>query len=865
MKTIWQLREDGIGELASAFVEAAGGSPLVAKLLHQRGIQSVEGVHEFLDLEDYIPTSGLELPDMEKALPRIIKAIDNQENILIFGDFDVDGQTGTSLLLETLRYLQAKVSYYIPDRATEGHGLNATALCRLVSSRQIKLVITTDTGITNFTEVSLLNGLGVDTVITDHHEIPENLPQAVANVNPKLLQNANHPLEYLAGVGVAFKLCELLLREKQAPESVIESLLDLVAVGTVADMMPLLRENRYLVYRGLQVLNRRQRLGIQEILTQAGAAPEAIISSDTIGFTIGPRLNAIGRLETAGQAVELLTSHDPDRIRIIGAHLEFLNRQRQELCEKTYLEAEQFLNAIGGLGDRKTIVLASPDWHLGIIGIVASRLKEKYHVPVFMMVIDENKGEARCSARSIPGFHLHEALHELSHYFTHFGGHSGAGGFALKLERLEAFKRDLYTFTDREITEEQLKPVIEVDARLAWAQLTPGLVEMIAKMSPFGQNNPAPRFLLEKITVAAQRVIGNDGKHLKLILTCPPDNQPIEALLWNVSPQQSFQNLKQYHFVAAPELNTFNNVTKVQLMIEDFASAEDIRHPSIETRPVKASIPLRPTLSTHSSPIFSKKEKAGLPPSLSRSGDSAKDSAIWPPIWIDHRERERLDQFIGQMMLPTYTESDVIFFHEGKPPDIPFLESTILAHRFNVRPAKDLILWDLPPDLNTLEQVIKATRPRMIHLAGGKYLKVPLFPSERDYLKVIFQSVNRLFDSLATPTLDVELEQLASQLATTATVIMQGLILLNRLSYLETSIIPGSTPKKARLSLIQPRSSREVDASLEWLAFQQSLKQVGQFREWLFSVSLDTIKKRVLMEDSEENMSLPAYTIPEFV
>jgi single-stranded-DNA-specific exonuclease len=263
----------------------------------------------------------------------------------------------------------------------------------------------------------------------------------------------------------------------------------------------------------VQVLNRWQRAGVVELLDQAGTKPDAgkplpKLTSETIGFVIGPRLNALGRLDNATQAVELLTTEDPEKARVIAAHLEHLNRKRQELCDKTAMEAETFLSRTGGLAGNRAIVLASPDWHLGVIGIVASRLIEKYHVPTFMMVIDEAKGEARCSARSIPGFNLHEAMVSLSDYFTHFGGHAGAGGFALKLDKLDAFKKALYELTLRTVTEEQMLPIVEVDAKVDWPQLNPHLMDLIGQLEPYGKDNPSPNSWWKMLTSGPNGKLG---------------------------------------------------------------------------------------------------------------------------------------------------------------------------------------------------------------------------------------------------------------------------------------------------------------------------------------------------------------------
>lgn len=824
----WQFRGSDAPSLSPEFLDAVGNSQLLARLLYNRGIQSPADAKAFLELENYSPTSGWELPDMDLAVPRVLKAIEAQEPILIYGDFDVDGITGTSVLYQTLKFLGAAVTYYIPDRATEGHGLHVAALCRLVSTRHVKLVITTDTGITNFSEVSLLNGLKVDTIVTDHHGLPENLPPAVANVNPQRLEDPNHPLAFLAGVGVAYKLCELLLEAKEAPASFAESLLDLVAIGTVADLATLHRENRYLVYRGVQVMNQRQRLGINEILTEAGTKPDAKLSSETVGFTIGPRLNALGRLDNATEAVELLTTQDTERARVIAAHLEYLNRRRQELCEKTMLEAEKYLLSNGGLEGRKAIILASPDWNLGVIGIVASRLIDKYHVPVFLMVIDEAKGEARCSARSIPGFHLHEALTELEHYFTHFGGHSGAGGFGLKLEKLDAFKQELYALTERRVSEKMMQPLVDVDTKLEWNQLTTGLIELTSRLAPFGKENPAPRFVLEHATVAAQRPLGAEGRHVKLILAGDDPKKPIEALFWNAGTQHRFENNNLYHFVVSAELNTFNNTTKVQLIIDDYRPAKSVQTASYASAPPKV-IPLQPVPEEKAIPEVS-------------SG----------PRWVDHRSRSSIESFMSQLMLPTQAGQSLAFYHEGRKPEIPFLSEEIICHRQALKPAETLILWDLPPDLATFQQVVSQVQPTLIHLVGGKYQSVPVFPVVRSFLKVIYQTLARQLSvqkasQSADQPMRVQFDSLAAQLSSTPMVMTQGLVLLNKLG-LVTVVEAGTEEASVTIAATPPPTEEAfLQQSIEYIAFQQSLKEVGRFRDWVLQAPLDKIKSSVIL------------------
>jgi single-stranded-DNA-specific exonuclease RecJ len=845
LANIWQFRGDSEGagiSFPKEVIDAAEGSPLLARLLANRGVTTPEDIRSFLDLESYQPASGWDLPDMKPAVERIIKAIQAKEPILIYGDFDVDGITGTSVLYETLKKrLNANVSFYIPDRATEGHGLNTAALIRLTSSRQIKLIITTDTGITNFPEVSLLNGLGVDTIVTDHHALPENLPPAIANINGQrlLADNPDHPMGPLCGAGVAYKLCEILLDELlPAPEASVakESLLDIVAVGTVVDMVPLAKENRYLVYAGLKVLNRRQRLGFREILEQAGAKADAPITSETLGFTIGPRLNALGRLERADQGVELITSDDPERVRIIAAHLEFLNRKRRELCDQTFLEAEGYLHkqyGPVGLGDHRAVILASPDWNPGIIGIVASRLIEKYHVPVFMMMVDPDKGEVRCSARSIPSFHVHDELSALEDYFLNFGGHAGAAGFSLKLERLESFKRALHEICRQKITDEQMRPIIEVDAKLEWTQVNPHLVTIIRKLAPCGMKNPSPKFVIEDVNVAAQRGMGESERHLKLVLSngsgskSGSTNTPLEGIIWNFNQRERFDARSPYSFVVVPELNTFNGNTKVQLLIEDYMTPQAAR---MATEAVTQDASPVATIGGRAS-----KTGSSRPSSLPDEETEETEAGMQ---WIDHRSREAVESFIGQLMVPLQDKRKVIIYHEGRKPEIPFLNESLLCGRLQVKPADELILWDLPPSADAFQRLLAWVQPEVVHLVGGKYQSVPVFPSEQNYLKLIAQILRKEGESQV-----LDLETFASQLAVTVSVVSHGLMLLEKLGMLESRLLDPANPQRLEVRLMpQNASSESMVHRLEYVTFQQALREIGKFRGWLLRSPLATIK-----------------------
>ena len=374
---------------------------------------------------------------------------------------------------------------------------------------------------------------------------------------------------------------ETLLDDAEEAQIASDALLDLCAVGLVADMVPLLGENRLLVQLGLQQLAKRQRLGVAKILTHAGLEPDKALNAETIGFTIGPRLNALGRLENATEGVEFLTTQDEERATELSLKLETLNKRRQELCDQTFLEAEQQLQRMGGLQGRQAIILADANWNPGVIGIVASRLIEKYRRPTFMMVVEEREAKVRCSARSIPGFHLTEHLEKLADYFLHMGGHAGAAGFALPLEKLNAFKEDLWALALQTLGEDEPPAFVEVDAKLGFEHLHPGFVDRLEQLGPFGMQNPSPVFVMENLRVGAQRHIGASANHLKVMFQ-PDDKvgftkgqlQHVEAFVWKCGQNFKLDASKRYHVACTIEKNNFPQGTPVRLTVKDLKPAK---------------------------------------------------------------------------------------------------------------------------------------------------------------------------------------------------------------------------------------------------------------------------------------------------
>ena len=549
---------------------------LIDRLLETRGITSEDAKREFLHPLEITLTHPNAFCDMQKAVERIVKAINEKENILIYGDFDADGVTSTSVLLKTFKYLGGNVDFYIPNRDTEGHGLNTNALVKLLTQKKPKLIITVDNGISNIDEVKFINSFGRDIIITDHHEAPETLPEAYAIINPKAMNALDEKLttlqiEYLtslAGVGVAFKLAQGVL-EKYDKLSFSYELLPYVTVGTIADLVPLIGENRYFVTKGLELLTKGKHYGIKRMLDVAGVNYESGLTSDQVAFTIAPRINASGRLDTVDAAIKVLTSENNQEIEMSIITLENYNKIRQDLCAQTFEEADEVWKSTG-MRDN-AIVLFNKEWHIGIVGIVASKFVEKYYKPTFIMTFSEETKQFRCSARGVKELNLYDIISNISDFLDGFGGHQLAGGFSFSEEKatFEIIKKELNKTIDEMLNGQQLNPSIEIDLELDVKDLDVSLVEEISKLEPFGMSNPSPTFCLKNLTLKQKKLMGATKDHLKLIIETPIG--PKDCVWWSRGDIPLIAGDK-FDLAFAPSLNTFNGSTDVQLIIKDIHS-----------------------------------------------------------------------------------------------------------------------------------------------------------------------------------------------------------------------------------------------------------------------------------------------------
>lgn len=493
---------------------AACGIPIpLARILYQRGYTTTEGVKGFLHPLTYVHPDPFTMLGMEAAVERIIKALDRGERILVYGDYDVDGQASTALLVSALRSFGGRVDYYIPSRLHEGYGLSCAAISELAPN--VDLLITVDCGITSTEEVALAAKLGVDCIITDHHEPQAEVPAAVAVIDPKQ-EGCPYPEKELAGCGVAYKLACAISRALGRSEKETEDWLDLVALATIADVVPLIGENRALVAKGLARFD--QRLGLRVLCEVAGVDP-ARPRSGQVAFSVAPRLNAAGRLDDATVGVRLLLTDDSVEAHRLAELVDSQNRERQDVERRILAEAEQLLAQDPETESAHAIVVAGEHWHPGVIGIVASRLVEGYGRPALVVAVDGE--EAVGSGRSIGPFNLFDALSRFKRYFTHFGGHSMAAGFSLPAAHIADFRREFMAYAKETLSETDLAPLLRVEAILKPEDITLELADTVQTLAPFGVGNPQPLVMVEDGLVCESRPVGKGGDHWRLALRAP--------------------------------------------------------------------------------------------------------------------------------------------------------------------------------------------------------------------------------------------------------------------------------------------------------------------------------------------------------
>jgi single-stranded-DNA-specific exonuclease len=542
-----------------AIQELIGYPPILRQILYNRGYHTHEEARIFLEAQtppDCHPKNILNLP---LAIERISYAIQHHERIIVYGDYDADGVTATALLGLALKSLGVEVRAYIPNRFDEGYGLNLEAM-RTLSEEGGGLIITVDCGIRSWDEAEYARSVGMDLIITDHHFPLNEIPPALAVINPK--QNGdNYPEKNLAGVGLAYKLIEALSLSQQYPVVDASHYLDLVALGTVADLVPLTGENRSLVRSGLEFIRQPLRQGILALIGVSGLTPARISTSD-ISFSLAPRLNASGRLESALASLQLLTSQDPMEVGQLAQWLEIQNRDRQKITREIQAKSEQRII----VDDEIPLLLfdADSDYNAGVVGLAASRLTEKYYRPSVIASIGEEFTRGSC--RSIPEFHITHALDQCKDILEHHGGHAAAAGFTIRNELLQEFVTRLNSITQEQLEDLDLRPKVFAEIEVPLSELKPDLLKYLGWLQPTGMGNPTPLFMSSGLKVTHQKAVGTDGSHLKLTVTDGKITYDAIAFrqgywLTQLPPKIDLM----YSF----ELNEFNGQVSLQLNVRD--------------------------------------------------------------------------------------------------------------------------------------------------------------------------------------------------------------------------------------------------------------------------------------------------------
>lgn len=585
---------------AEKFAAEIGLSPLLAQVLINRGIDTLTEVQGFVEPESLVlPQPMDEFPDLAVSVKLLREAISGGKKIAICGDYDADGMTSTALLLRALRALGANVDYAIPSRMREGYGIN-DRIVEEFHSENVALILTVDNGIAAFGPVKRARELGVKVIITDHHDLPPQLPPADAILNPKLIAESS-PYRGLAGVGVAYILAISLAQSLQKVGGLVNPLLELFTLGTIADLAPLTGVNRRWVKRGLRLLPHSQLAGIQALIHVAGVQPQTAetplipnfktpnqnsLKPEDIGFRLGPRINAVGRLADPQIVIELLTTDDRDLALKRALECEKINQRRQELCIEIEQEAiawceESSLN----LQQERVLVVVQPGWHHGVIGIVASRLVERYGVPVFIGTFEEGHGDTdsagapaqivRGSARGIPEFNVFDGLNFCADLLTKFGGHKAAGGFSMPAQNLEQFRAQLSIFANQCLQPEHLKPLVSVDVRSDLCDINLDLYRQIDALEPCGIENKAPVFWTPNVCITEQKIVGK-GNHVKLTAS-QTGKLPasLGAIAWRWGEYFPLPRLVDIAYRLRE--NTFNGKTSVQLELLGIRLPEKLR------------------------------------------------------------------------------------------------------------------------------------------------------------------------------------------------------------------------------------------------------------------------------------------------
>lgn len=740
--------------------------------------RNIENVEEFLNPLNCSLTSPFIFSDMDKAVNIIKNAIQNKEKILIWGDFDADGVTSSAILYKTLSALGADFMYYIPDRITDGHGINTKVLLKLKAKNKIKVLITVDCGISNNKEIELIKTMGVKTIITDHHEPPKILPSSDCIINP-LAEGAIKidtdikdikKISYLSGAGVAMKLSYALL-DGENFDGLKKEIMLISSIGTISDVVPLLEENRTIAALGLKYINEKRNLGVKKLFEKLNIEKE--ITSEDIAFILTPRINAAGRLDNPENSLKLLIEENENNLDIIIEKLDNLNKIRQSLSDKTYIEAINMINS-----PKECVALYNENWQTGIIGIVASKLVEKFNLPVFLMTKDDNN-ILRCSIRGTKQYNISNILNELKDNFTGFGGHSMAGGFSADLDKIGPDKliEKIHTVIKENKDNSVEDFEIDVDMELSGNDITLDLINDIKKLEPCGAQNEQPKFILTNAKLISKKTIGKDSNHLSY--TIQKDDKRFNCLWWKHS-ITSIKEGEMTDIIFRPEINFFNNEEKIQLITESIL--DDISEQTADNT-IK---------------LYDHRQKEGILDKINSYVEEKNGEVKIYATTIN--TKKEFEKFIG-------------------------LKNNILNSYTNV---KSLMLFDYPTDIDSFRELIRNTKPKMLHIMKNNFSKNP-----DDYISLICGMIKYASNNKQG---EIDIKTLAK---------FSGLddICVNIILELLEKIESIQIIDEGHIKYLKAPNHETIHTDSIFEIFEDEFKRINDFKEYLQKADIDSIKE----------------------
>ncbi len=774
-----RVKKNNEQELPKWLLDKLNGDYLLAKIIYNRGLDSEKKLEEFLNPDSYQPTTPQQFSAMPKVIAKLKSAIKEQRKICVYGDYDVDGITSTAILFSSLRQVGAEVEYYIPNRLQEGYGLNKKRIKKLAQAG-VEVLISCDCGISNREEVALAKELNLEVIVTDHHELPSKLPQADAILTPKFLEEEAKAYS-LPGAGMAYMLVKKLLSDFNE-EELITKLLAFLALAIVADVVPLYSDNRYFLQQGLKVLRQGSWPGIKA-LAEVIDLDLSNLTAQEIAFQIAPRLNATGRIADASLGVELLLASEKEAD-ALAREINQLNQKRKKISEQMEQEARNMLlKEVDDLNNlSKPIILSNKNWHSGIVGITAGRLKEEFHLPVLIICQGKEKGVLTASGRSISGVHLRDALAEVEDLLLGFGGHEKAAGFSLKEDNLKAFSEQIETILTKKVQQRGHYKEVNVDAELNFKEIDINLHNRLSKLAPFGEGNPVPKFLSTELELLHTRPFSAD-KHLRLVVS---DGEKKQTAIWWRGDKNKLKENK-LDLIYTVKINQWQNLKQIQLEVKEL---------------------------------------------LTKTNDLEKEE----------NKELKLKLFDYRNWLETGNElaklDSVFYFVEGKQKSKFSFSESKLGNRYQVKSCDNLVLLSAPPDLNILKELIYKSGAKNLLLAFSDYE----IRTAKEFLKILLGIIKTITYKKDGKT---NVEELAARMGVKEETILIALRLLKQKRLISFEIFNFNQillMKRKQLGN-DKRKENNIKKDKQQKKLLQLLKESRAFRKYILRAKIATINQ----------------------